>query len=205
MTSKRVSKAKVKQLYHSAKRYLSKPTEEQAETIARAIVEEPEVVQLGKTTVSTLQDSFGIYQADREAFEPQPVIENISPPEDLLSMLERLHRATGCLDQDDENEALVRSRLDMIFIASIDTVQNTCGRTCAPIKLQYETTLECTVVKEGIATKRFTGKVDYSIGYGKPDQPEANLAIIEAKGPTTFSRARTQLLGYLGMYYPLTA
>ncbi|KAL4782561.1 hypothetical protein BJX76DRAFT_358825 [Aspergillus varians] len=200
MASNFLPKGKLDRLRDFKNRYLSGPAQSQdVEVVAEleAATAATQGYAIGNVKVEDLMEAFDIHESSDRAFEPLPGIPIVNPPDDLLSMLDRLHRCIGQLDMSSENESLARSRIDIIIMTAVDVVQQSIRHTTGPLmKLRYETPIKCTTMNGGIV-RNFTGRADYCLGHGKVDQQENNLAVIEAKKYIDLNKARPQLLGYM--------
>lgn len=107
-----------------------------------------------------------------------------------------------------ENEALVRTRLDAIFMttlaakkrqewgpsasSSVDSISS-----YRSLHLQFETALQFPVThKDRLVMVK--GRADYSLWYKTADDPESNLVVVEAKANESDNTGQWQALTYMG-------
>ncbi|KAI9372524.1 hypothetical protein BJX61DRAFT_542613 [Aspergillus egyptiacus] len=136
-------------------------------------------------------------------------------PDYLQKMLENYDLAFGHAEK---NEALVRSRIDAIVLTTLaakkreEFRQHGGGkapgqRTSTQSVASYRSLhwgLERTVkLPWTVNGKRclLSGKMDYALWYGRRDEGETNMVIVEAKKYGAVSLGRDQVIAYMGMLH----
>ncbi|KAL2868342.1 uncharacterized protein BJX67DRAFT_54710 [Aspergillus lucknowensis] len=134
----------------------------------------------------------------------------------LATTLEQIKLVVGRAKQ---NEAAIRLVIDAVFLDILTSIKIGTGQlesgkgkgkrpstdTITSLKnLQMAVETEISYIfpthKEGsIVNKLISGRMDYNLWYGQPNEAETNLLVVEAKHKNTLSAGRYQAISYMAL------
>ncbi|KXG50158.1 uncharacterized protein PGRI_061250 [Penicillium griseofulvum] len=161
--------------------------------------------------MSEIPKIFSLKRADPSDDELSPSgDEMVSLPRYLELVLADYDLATG---GSPPNEALLRSRIDVIMLSTLAKMKHESKinprlsigfslstETIKSLHLQFERSIERPWKVKGERVL-LSGVVDYSLWFGRPEDYETNLVMVEAKKPEALKAGVFQCLAYMGMIH----
>lgn len=105
----------------------------------------------------------------------------------------------------DENEAVIRLTIDAILLETMASLkgveydqhgeETTTPRKSPQMSLENPITYVYNTVE---GKRQVTGRVDYTLWYGKQNEAETNLMVVEAKAVGEVPAGRYQAISYMG-------
>ncbi|KAJ5199332.1 hypothetical protein N7491_000112 [Penicillium cf. griseofulvum] len=161
--------------------------------------------------LSEIPQIFSLKRVDPSDNELSPSEgEMVSLPRYLELVLADYDLATG---GSPPNEALLRSRIDVIMLSTLAKMKYESKAnprlsigsalstdTIKSLHLQFERSIKRPWKVKGERVL-LSGVVDYFLWFGKPDDYETNLVMVEAKKPEFLKGGMLQCLAYMGMIH----
>ncbi|CAG7996292.1 unnamed protein product [Penicillium salamii] len=177
-------------LRHLIRRFLDRKinVDELARIVGPANTTTLAVTALSPKDVPKMFGLTKVLDAEFDSVVPVPL------PEDLKIWLVWVDHAHGASPDD---EASVRLKLNLLLVRAHNLVSSSQDKSARPLNIQMERTWAFRPVEWKGKTYTLSGRPDYGIWYGKEEDIDLNVIIMEAKRPTNSSQGIPQALAYM--------